>query len=94
MRPRGADFGTNEPDGIALRFHHRLVQIHPFVNSNGRHGRVAADLLIQALGRPAFSWGRGLHVSTTELRARYQAALGQADLDREDVTPLAAFARS
>jgi Fic-DOC domain mobile mystery protein B len=24
-------------DEIAVRFHHRLVQIHPFANGNGRH---------------------------------------------------------
>jgi fido (protein-threonine AMPylation protein) len=43
-----------EPDELALRFHHRLVQIHPFVNGSGGHGRVSADLLIRSLGRPAF----------------------------------------
>lgn len=45
------------PDEIALRFHHRLVWIHPFVNGNGRHARMMADLLIQRLGQSAFSWG-------------------------------------
>lgn len=28
------------PDQIAVRFHHRLVQIHPFPNGNGRHARL------------------------------------------------------
>ncbi len=30
-------------DEIAVHFHHRLVFIHPFVNGNGRHARMAAD---------------------------------------------------
>lgn len=83
-----------EMDVIALRFHHRLVQIHPFVNGNGRHGRVAADLLVSALGRPTFTWGRNLNISTQELRTRYVASLRQMDVDRENVTSLVSFARS
>lgn len=30
---------------ICARFHHRLVSIHPLANGNGRHARLAADLL-------------------------------------------------
>ncbi|MGO7624621.1 Fic family protein, partial [Rhizobium ruizarguesonis] len=37
-------------DEIAIRFHHRLVAINPFQNGNGRHARLAADLLIERLG--------------------------------------------
>ena len=46
------------PDELAVRFHHRLVSIHPFPNGNGRHARLAADILISCLGSPAFSWGQ------------------------------------
>jgi Fic-DOC domain mobile mystery protein B len=88
------DASTFEPDVIALRFHHRLVQIHAFVNGNGRHGRIAADLLARALGRPTFTWGRRLTVTTTELRARYIAALRVADANAEDIEELAVFSRS
>ena len=42
-----------DPDEIAIRFHHRLVFIHAFVNGNGRHARLACDLLIQHLGNTA-----------------------------------------
>jgi len=35
---------TYPPDEIAVRFHHRLVVIHPFPNGNGRHARLMADL--------------------------------------------------
>lgn len=34
--------GIYPPDEIAVRFHHRLVSIHPFPNGNGRHARLAA----------------------------------------------------
>ena len=30
---------------ILARFHHRVVYIHPFVNGNGRWGRLVADAL-------------------------------------------------
>ena len=54
------------PDEIAARFHHRLVWIHPFPNGNGRHARLATDLLLVALGRPPFSWGRTSLVDANE----------------------------
>ena len=79
---------------IALRFHHRLVQIHPFVNGNGRHGRIAADLLMNAFGRPAFTWGRNQKVSTAKLRSEYLAALRRMDAVVEDVSDLIHFAHS
>lgn len=81
-----------EPDELAVRFHHRLVFIHPFPNGNGRHGRVAADYLIRGLGREPFSWGAGLSVETEELRAAYIGALKRADLS--EIADLLAFARS
>jgi Fic-DOC domain mobile mystery protein B len=37
------EYNTYLPDEIAVRFHHRLVQIHPFPNGNGRHARLMAD---------------------------------------------------
>jgi Fic-DOC domain mobile mystery protein B len=83
---------TYEPDEIAVRFHHRLVAIHPFPNGNGRHGRLAADLLVVQLGRPRFSWGSENLVEPKETRQRYVATLRAAD--NHDIGPLLAFARS
>ncbi len=40
---------TYGPDELAARFHHRLVQIHPFPNGNGRHGRISTDGLLGAM---------------------------------------------
>jgi Fic-DOC domain mobile mystery protein B len=87
-----AEFATFEPDELALRFHHRLVWIHPFVNGNGRHGRVSADYLARALDRPPFSWGAHRKGTTEALREAYLDALRSAD--RDDPGPLMIFARS
>ena len=80
------------PDEIAVRFHHRLVQIHPFANGNGRHARMMADLLLRQLGKPLLSWGRGSLRDPGQLRKEYIAALRAAD--KHDIHPLLAFARS
>lgn len=80
------------PDEIAVRFHHRLVLIHSFPNGNGRHARLAADLLIVSLGGARFSWGRTSLINAGETRRAYVAALRQADA--HDIAPLLDFARS
>jgi len=46
------------PDETAVRFHHRMVQIHPFPNGNGRLSRLIADLLVIRLGGEPFSMGK------------------------------------
>jgi Fic-DOC domain mobile mystery protein B len=83
---------TYAPDEIAVRFHHRLVWIHPFPNGNGRFSRLAADRLAVQLGAERFSWGGGNLVAPAELRRRYIEALRAAD--GEVIAPLVAFARS
>lgn len=82
---------TFPPDEIAIRFHHRVVAIHPFPNGNGRHARLAADLLIERLGGEQFSWGGGSLADVGKLRARYVTALRAAD--NHDIAPLLEFAR-
>jgi Fic-DOC domain mobile mystery protein B len=84
--------GTFPPDELAVRFHHRLVYVHPFPNGNGRHARMMADLVVQQLGRRPFSWGSQSLTSTPELRARYISALQEAD--RGDLASLVRFART
>jgi Fic-DOC domain mobile mystery protein B len=83
---------TFPTDEIAIRFHHRLVAVHPFPNGNGRHARLAADLLIERLGGERFSWGGGSLGDVGELRARYVATLRAAD--NHDIAPLLEFART
>ncbi len=84
--------GTYEPDEIAARFHHRLVLIHCYPNGNGRHARLAADLLLKSIGRERFSWGGANLVDVVETRKRYIAALQAAD--EHDIGPLLKFVRS
>ncbi|MDA0700710.1 MAG: mobile mystery protein B [bacterium] len=86
------EHGTYPPDEIALRFHHRLVFIHPFPNGNGRHARLAADLLAVKLGQKRFSWGSTNLVEPAGARTAYIAALRAAD--GHVIEPLLAFARS
>jgi Fic-DOC domain mobile mystery protein B len=83
---------TYTPDEIATRFHHRLVGIHCYPNGNGRHARIAADLLLTSLGRERFTWGRASPADAGETRARYVGALREADA--HDYAPLLAFVRS
>lgn len=80
------------PGEIAVRFHHRLVQIHPFANGNGRHSRLMADLLVTDLGQERFTWGRADLQAAGDVRGRYIAALQAAD--NHDIAPLLTFARS
>lgn len=85
------EHGTYSPDEIAARFHHKLVWIHPFPNGNGRHARLAADLLVVRLGGTRFTWGSVNLVVAAETRRRYVQALRAAD--RHDIAPLLAFVR-
>lgn len=80
-------------DELAVRFHHRLVVIHPFPNGNGRHARLVADLLVQALGAPTFTWGAENVNRTGDARRAYLDALRAADSEY-DYRRLTAFARS
>jgi len=83
---------TYSLDEIAIRFHHRLVLIHPFANGNGRHARLIADVLAMKLGRPALTWGSASLVKEGEARHQYLEAIRIAD--DGDIQPLLKFARS
>jgi Fic-DOC domain mobile mystery protein B len=86
------EYKTYDPDEIAARFHHRLVFIHCYPNGNGRHARLAADLLLRSMVCEPFSWGRTSLTSSDETRDRYIAALRAAD--NHDYAPLVEFVRS
>jgi Fic-DOC domain mobile mystery protein B len=79
-------------DEIAVRFHHRLVLIHPFPNGNGRHARLLADLLILQSGGERLTWGSANLQQARDVRRRYIESLKSAD--DHDIGPLLAFARS
>lgn len=78
-------------DEFAMRFHHRLVQIHLFPNGNGRHARLAVDAIARKDGKPDFTWGSVNLVKTGEARAAYLDAIRSAD--GGDYRPLIKFSR-
>ena len=77
---------------IAVRFHHKLVWIHPFPNGNGRHARLAADLFLFYRGEQELTWGGARLTDPTETRRRYISALRRAD--RFEFADLMTFATS
>jgi len=83
---------TYQPDEIAARFHHKLVWIHPYPNGNGRHARLATDLLLIAMGQKRFTWGSASLIDPGDTRQAYVAALQAAD--HHDPASLLAFVRS
>jgi Fic-DOC domain mobile mystery protein B len=74
-----AEDSAMDVDLAAVRFHHRLVAIHPFANGNGRHSRLLTDLLLRAVGATPFTWGSKDLGSAGETRQRYIVALRDAD---------------
>jgi len=87
------EFKSWAVDEVAVRFHHRLVWIHPFVNGNGRHARMMTDLLLEKkLAAMRFAWGKDAVNQANDCRQQYIRALQSAD--RGDYTLLLCFVRS
>ena len=88
------DQNTYPPDEIAIRFKHRIVQIHCFPNGNGRHSRMMGDLIVEHIfNRDVFSWGsRGNLIQEGTARERYIAAVKAAN--ENNITPLLEFSRA
>jgi Fic-DOC domain mobile mystery protein B len=82
---------TYPPSEAAIRLHHRLVQIHPFPNGNGRHARVMADTVLDRVyDAEPIDWAGGHDLQKmNERRVAYIAALKAADLG--DIRPLMQF---
>ena len=78
---------TFEPYEAAIRFHHKLVYIHPFPNGNGRHSRIMTDaLLIKKCGLVAIDWSSGQDLDVTgDYRRKYICALREADKGNYDL---------
>lgn len=64
---------------IAVRLHHKLVQIHPFPNGNGRLSRLMADITLEKLEGSKLYWGNTNLVNVSEARKAYISALRKAD---------------
>ncbi len=69
-------FSTQES---AVRLHFRMVVIHPFVNGNGRHARLLADILLFNHDLPRIDWGATSLDSPGTARERYINVLRATD---------------
>ena len=84
---------TFSPDEIAIRFKHRLVNIHCFPNGNGRHSRIMADIIIESVfGETIFTWNHSNMVKANETRAEYIKSIREAD--KGNIKRLINFART
>ena len=80
-------------DEIAVRYHHKLVSIHPFLNGNGRLSRLMADYINeQIFENQPFSWGSDNLYIQNKARLAYLEAIYHAN--DNNITPLVEFARA
>jgi len=83
---------TYPPEEIAIRFKHRLVNIHCFPNGNGRHSRLMADILTESVfGLDVFTWNNSNLVKPGDARKEYIDSIKLAD--NGCIEPLLQFAR-
>lgn len=64
---------------IASRIHHRAVQIHPFLNGNGRWSRMLANIYLKQNGLQPTKWNENLLSKENLHRDDYIKALKKAD---------------
>lgn len=84
---------TYPNEGIAIRFKHRLVNIHCFPNGNGRHSRMMADIIMESIfGEAPFSWNQSNMVKADQTRKNYISAIREGD--NGNITPLINFAKN
>jgi len=83
---------TYIPDELAIRFKHRLVNIHCFPNGNGRHSRLMADIIVENIfNKDVFTWNYSNMVKAGKIRSNYITAIRQGD--KGSIQPLIDFAR-
>ena len=63
----------------ATRLHYSLVKIHPFLNGNGRCGRLFTDLWLLSQGQEMLEWGSDNIDAENETRREYISALQAVD---------------
>lgn len=81
------------PQEFAIRMHHRIVRVHPFVDGNGRTSRAIADFVMTRVSKlPALTWGSRELRTAGAGRDDYILAMQQAD--RGDYTALMRFCAS
>ena len=74
---------------IASRVHHRAVQIHPFLNGNGRWARMLANIYLKQNGLQPTKWNENLLSKENFHSDDYIKALKKADFgDYRDLIEL------
>lgn len=63
----------------ATRLHHVAVQIHPFLNGNGRWGRLMTNIWLAIHGSPIVVWPEESIGTESLIRGEYITALKAAD---------------
>lgn len=83
---------TFSNEEIAIRFKHRLVNIHCFPNGNGRHSRLMADIIMESIfGNEPFTWHQSNMVKPDQTRKNYINAMREGD--NGNIKPLIDFAK-
>lgn len=81
--------GKLHPLVLGVLFHHKFEKIHPFMDGNGRTGRVLLNIILLQHGHPPL-------IITKRNRERYLAALAKADaaeLTASDATAYTSLVR-
>jgi fido (protein-threonine AMPylation protein) len=63
----------------AVRLHHRAVQIHPFLNGNGRWARLLSNIWLIRHDHPITEWPEDTIGDRSVIRDEYIAAIKSAD---------------
>lgn len=63
----------------AAWLHHRAVQIHPFINGNGRWSRMLANVWLRLHGQPYTQWPEATIGEASVIRQQYLDAIKSAD---------------
>ncbi len=63
----------------AAMIHHRAVQIHPFLNGNGRWARMLANIWMRLNGQPITQWPEEVIGTSSVVRQEYISAIKKAD---------------
>jgi Fic-DOC domain mobile mystery protein B len=79
-RAENTEMSEQDRREFGLRFHTEMVAIHVFLNGNGRHARLVANLLAGVVGHgdlqhPLYTWGERTGLSTEESRQRYISSI-------------------
>jgi Fic-DOC domain mobile mystery protein B len=63
----------------SARLHHKAVEIHPFLNGNGRWARMLANVWLAVHGSPPTRWPEDAVGDASPIRDEYVAAIRAAD---------------